>query len=266
MALKKILWGALALLICFAMNRLLAFYRSGSVEKTAGGLLKTAATLQDAEALQSPAELKASAGLGPEALGGRERRPWEGMVPLNPAEQIEFEAARLAIEKHLSWGKLEASEAAELQQQLFHLGDRAVADVGRKLANLTRDDVNQAEAGARVIDDVDLLGYLAAADFDLAKKIIAHLATRPVHWQESGKLADGIEAQISFELFVLYARDYPERALRFIQDILPPYRPAYFAQYAQGRRLAGQELDTIDTELREAFGSPQLALSQIGRE
>lgn len=190
-----------------------------------------------------------------------EVKPWDSYKPLSEAEAEEFAAVETQIRKYLTWGHMDPEEVAVFRQTLFKLGDRAIADLARDLAQLTQRDIPDKAAAEEFIHKIDALGYFADSTNSLAFDAIKALATRPVTWDQSGELVNPLEANITFEMFDLFARFRPEQAAQFIMGIEKQHRVAYFTHYAYGRKLAGKTLEDIDQELKKVFGSPELALN-----
>ncbi len=184
-------------------------------------------------------------------------KPWDAFAPLDDDEKAAFNQVEEQIQKYLTWGHMDAAAIPAFRQTLFRLGERGVADLGRRLSALSTSDVGSKEDAARIIQEIDLFSYLTSVDFPLAHQIIQTLATRPVRWNDEGKMINGLEATITFEAFDLYARAKPSEALRYIDSIAPRYQPAYLTHFAYGRRLAGVSTEAIDHELRLVF--PHLA-------
>jgi hypothetical protein len=86
------------------------------------------------------------------------------------------------------------------------------------------------------------------------------MAKRPISWNDAGQLLNPVEANITFEMFDLFAKQRPTEAVAHISTIEKKHRQAYFTHYAYGRKLAGRTMEEIDIELRAVFGSPELAL------
>ena len=143
---------------------------------------------------------------------------------------------------------------------LFKIGERAVAELARDLSQVKKDDIKDKEDAEEVVYKLDQIAYFARSNNPIAHASIKELALRPVSWNPNGELINPIEANISFEMFDIYSQYQPAAAMAFIGTIDKKYRPAYFTRYAYGRKLAGKTLEEIDQELKNVFGSPELAL------
>jgi hypothetical protein len=186
--------------------------------------------------------------------------PWDPHQPLSAAENEEFEMVRIQVQKYLAWGKMDPEAIPVFRQTLFKLGDRAVAQLARELSQLSKESIKDKRDAETVVQKLDELAYFAASSHPLAGDSIAALAKRPVSWNDHGELQNPVEANITFEMFDIFAKLRPMEASNFIVSIDKKHRAAYFTRYAYGRKLAGKNLDDIDTELKLVFGSVELAL------
>ncbi len=211
-----------------------------------------------------PAQLQTGLANKPLPLPGTEAlkpvSPWDFHEPLTADEKKEFEAAEAQVRKFLTWGKMDPEAVPAFRQTLFKMGDRAIADLARGLSQITKDEITSKTDAEAVVHRIDALGYFANSENPLAADSVAHLAKRPITWNENGKLANPVEANITFEMFDIFARFRPSDAAEFISTIDKKHRSGYFTRYAYGRKLAGKTMDEIDQELRAVFGSPDLAL------
>lgn len=186
--------------------------------------------------------------------------PWDYHQPLTKSEKEEFKKAEAQVQKFLTWGKMDPEAVPAFRQTLFKMGDRAIADLARGLSQITKDDIHDKASAEAIVHKIDALGYFANSQNPLAADSAAYLAKRPITWNENGELLNPVEANITFEMFDLFARYRPGEAAQFIKTIDKKHRAGYFTHYAYGRKLAGRTMEEIDQELRNVFGSPELAL------
>ncbi|MDQ3232215.1 MAG: hypothetical protein M3Q07_10375 [Pseudobdellovibrionaceae bacterium] len=186
--------------------------------------------------------------------------PWDYHQPLTADEKKEFERVETQVQKFLTWGEMDPEDVPEFRQTLFKMGDRAIADLARGLSQLTSDDIKDKATAQEIVRQIDQLAYFARTENPLAHDSIKALALRPVSWTPEGQLVNAVEANITLEAFDIYSQYHPIQALGHIQTIDKKYRPAFFTRYAYGRKLAGRTMEDIDLELKNVFGSPELAL------
>lgn len=188
-----------------------------------------------------------------------EGKPWDRYPPLTEDEKRVFRPAEAQIRQFLMWGASDAGSIDEFRKILFLLGDKAVADIGRSLFYVNETVVQNKRDSDNLIEKIDMLGYFCISNFPLAHSVLESLATRDVTWNSQNNLENPLQAAITFEAFDLYAKYHPDRALELITKVRKQWRTAYFTHYAYGRRLVGKTMNDIDQELRNVFGSPELA-------
>lgn len=224
-----------------------------------GAILKSS-TADRFQTIQSTADIsrKNSTIASPDALSPI--NPWDYHAPLSVEEKREFELVEAQIHKFLTWGKMDPNSVTTFRQILFKIGDRAIADIARELSNVTKEEIRDKNDAEGIVHKIDALAYFANSQNPLGADSVASLAKRPITWNDAGELINPVEANITFEMFDIFARVRPDEALQFIKNIDKKQRTAYFTHYAYGRKLAGKTMEEIDLELREVFGSPDLAL------
>ncbi len=177
--------------------------------------------------------------------------------PLSKEELEKFKVVPQQIVKYFDWGKMDDDQIEAFRQNMWDFGDRGIATLSNELDKVSsakeKLDANRAK---ELISYIDFLRYLSQSpgQGSLAKQAVEKLATRPIVWDDEGKMTDPQKSGITLECFQLYSSIKTAAAERFVSELDDEKKPTYIYNYIVGRKLGGAQQNAAIAHAKVIFG------------